>query len=187
MIKRKSTSIIYLIGNPGTGKYTISKELSKHNFIICDNQLINNPIFTLLNYDGFTKIPETGWKAIRDIRNAVFNFITIEQQHNYILTNCLYENKGDRKCYSQVESMALKRGSLFVPVKLLISEKENLRRILQPSRKERQKSIDPQDVYLKKPLIKIEHPHLFTLDVSELSAAQVAKKILKHVSKLKIH
>ena len=141
----------------------------------------------MLNYNGFTKIPESGWNAITRIRNAVFNFITIEQQHNYVLTNCLYENKGDRKCYSQVESMSLKRGSLFVPVKLLISEKENLRRILQPSRKERQKSIDPQDVYLNKPLIKIEHPHLFTLDVSELSAAQVAKKILKHVSKLKVH
>ncbi|HJD62051.1 MAG TPA: hypothetical protein LFW14_00310 [Rickettsia endosymbiont of Degeeriella rufa] len=39
-------------------KYTIAKELSKSGYIICDNQLINNPIFALLEYDGFKEIPE---------------------------------------------------------------------------------------------------------------------------------
>ncbi|HJD60261.1 MAG TPA: hypothetical protein LFW20_06440 [Rickettsia endosymbiont of Omalisus fontisbellaquei] len=42
------TTIIYLIGKPGTGKYTIAKELSKSGYVICDNQLINKPIFALL-------------------------------------------------------------------------------------------------------------------------------------------
>ncbi|MEY4463771.1 MAG: hypothetical protein RLZZ81_742 [Pseudomonadota bacterium] len=49
------TTIIYLIGKPGTGKYTIAKELVESVYIICDNQLINNPIFALLGYDGFKK------------------------------------------------------------------------------------------------------------------------------------
>ena len=52
------TQIVYLIGKPGVGKYTIAKELRKSGFIVCDNQLVNSPIFTLLNYDGYTKIPE---------------------------------------------------------------------------------------------------------------------------------
>ena len=185
MIKRKSTCIIYLVGNPGTGKYTISEELSKHKFIVCDNQLINNPIFTLLNYDGFSKIPEIGWNAIGHIRNAVLDFISIEQNHNYVLTNCLYENEGDRRCYSQVESMALKRGSLFVPVKLLISEEENIKRITEPSRRARWKSIDPQDVYQREQLITIEHPHLLELDVTKLLPGEAAEKILAHIRKLK--
>jgi adenylate kinase family enzyme len=35
--------VLYLIGKPGVGKYTIAKSLcSKHNFIIYDNQMINN-------------------------------------------------------------------------------------------------------------------------------------------------
>ena len=42
-------NIIYLTGKPGIGKYTIAKELAaKHDFIVCDNQLINNYIFDLL-------------------------------------------------------------------------------------------------------------------------------------------
>lgn len=154
--------------------------MAKHGFIICDNQLVNNPIFTLLNYDGFRKIPEIAWDAIGRIRTAVLDFISIEQSNNYVLTNCLYENEGDRGCYSQVESMALKRGSLFIPVKLLISEEEHLKRIIEPSRRDRWKSIDSKEVYNTEPLITIEHPNLLELDVSKLSAAQVAEKILKY-------
>lgn len=52
------TKIIYLTGKPGVGKYTIAKYLSKYGFIVCDNQLINNSIFELLNYDELTSIPE---------------------------------------------------------------------------------------------------------------------------------
>jgi len=181
---QEKSYIIYLIGKPGTGKYTIAQEVAKFGFIVCDNQLINNPIFTLLNYDGFSKIPEIGWDAIGCIRTAVFDFISIEQNHNYVLTNCLYEDEGDRRCYLQAESMALKRGSLFIPVKLLISEKEHLKRITEPSRRARWKSIDPQDVHQTEPLIIIEHPHLFELDISQFSAAQVAEKILKHIQRL---
>lgn len=176
--------IIYLIGHPGTGKYTIAQELANFGFIVCDNQLINNPIFALLNYDGFSQIPEIGWNAIGDIRTAILNFIAAEQNNNYVFTNCLYENKGDRECYSQVESMALKRSSLFIPVKLLISKEENLKRITEPFRRARWKSIDPQDVHQRKQLLTIEHPHLLELEVSLLSASQVAKKILEHIKKL---
>ena len=181
---QKKSYIIYLIGKPGTGKYAIAQELEKFAFIVCDNQLINNPIFTLLNYDGYAKIPDFAWGAIEHIRTAVFDFISIEQNHNYVLTNCLYEDEGDRRCYLQAESMALKRGSLFIPVKLLISEEEHLKRITEPSRRCRWKSIDPQDVYQTEPLIAIKHPHLFELDISQFSAAQVAQKILKNIQKL---
>ncbi|CEG58270.1 TPA: hypothetical protein NQN63_000232 [Legionella pneumophila] len=48
----------------------------------------------------------------------------------------------------------------------------------------RWKSIDPQDVYQTEQLITIEHPHLLELDVSQLSAAQVAENILKHIQRL---
>jgi hypothetical protein len=181
----KSTYIIYLIGHPGTGKYTIAKELAQHNFIICDNQLINNPIFSLLNYDGLTKIPAFAWRAIGGIRNAILDFLATKDDQNYVLTNCLYEAAGDRKCYVQVKNMASQRGSLFVPVKLMISEAENLKRITEPSRRERWKSIDPKDVLSqRKKLINIEHPHLLTLDVSELSAMVAAERILEHVARL---
>jgi predicted ATPase len=93
-MSENQTLIVYLSGKPGAGKYTIAKALSQHGFIVCDNQLINNPIFELLNYDGFAKIPDFGWDAIGRLRNVVFDFLKIEQNNNYVLTNNLYEDGG---------------------------------------------------------------------------------------------
>ncbi len=73
---KQNTTIIYLTGKPGVGKYTIAKELAiKHGFIVCDNQLINNPIFELLQYDGYAKIPDFAWGAIARIRAEIFDFL----------------------------------------------------------------------------------------------------------------
>lgn len=73
------TTIIYLTGKPGVGKYTIAKELAaKYGFIVCDNQLINNPIFELLQYDGYAKIPDFAWEAIGNIRRCVLTFLAKE-------------------------------------------------------------------------------------------------------------
>ena len=175
------TTIIYLTGKPGVGKYTIAKALSKHGYIICDNQLVNNPIFELLQYDGFTKIPDVGWDKISCIRNSVFEFLTSYTQNNYVLTNNLYEDEGDRKLYEQVKQMAHSRGSLFVPIRLLITEEEHLKRVVRPERRERWKSIDPLDVYDKTPLLAIVHPNFLELDVSDLSPESAAEAILNHI------
>ncbi len=176
------TTIIYLTGKPGVGKYTIAKELARsHGFIVCDNQLINNPIFELLQYDGFTKIPDFAWDKISSIRNIVFEFLTAETQNNYVLTNNLYEDDGDRKCYEQVKQMSHLRGSIFVPVRLLITEEEHLKRVVRPERRTRWKSIDPVDVYDQTPLLAIEHPNFLELDVSDLSPESAAEAILMHI------
>lgn len=86
--KRKNTmtKIIYLIGKPGVGKYTIAKKLAEnYGFVVCDNQLINNPIFELLQYDGYGDVPEFAWDNIARIRKEVLDFLSKEQKHNYIL------------------------------------------------------------------------------------------------------
>ncbi len=75
------TTLIYLTGKAGIGKYTIAKELAKsHGFIICDNQLINNPIFELLQYDGYAQIPEFAWDFIARIRDEIFEFLKKHQK-----------------------------------------------------------------------------------------------------------
>ncbi|KJV80305.1 AAA domain protein [Rickettsia hoogstraalii str. RCCE3] len=176
------TTIIYLIGKPGTGKYTIAKELSKSGYIICDNQLINNSIFALLEYDGFKDIPKFAWDAIGCIRDNVFDFITKEPLNNYVLTNVLEENEGDRKLFKQVENMALQRGFIFVPVKLVISKEENNKRVQSLDRALRYKSLRIES---NAELINISHPHLLEIDVSDLTANVVAERILEHVILIK--
>ncbi|MES2215107.1 MAG: hypothetical protein V4485_03700 [Pseudomonadota bacterium] len=174
------TVILYLIGKPGTGKYSIAKELAKTGYTICDNQLINNPIFALLNYDGKSNlyIPEFAWEAIGEIRKKIFDFLVKKTEGSYILTNVLYEDEGDKELFHAVEDMALQRGSTFIPVKLLISEEENIKRIQNIDRSLRYKSIDIEDAKDKRSLLAISHPSLLELDVSELSAESAANRII---------
>lgn len=176
------TVIVYLIGRPGTGKYTISKELAKSGFLICDNQLINNSIFSVSGYDGFTEVSEYAWECIKKIRDVVFEYLEDKTEHSYILTNVLYEeSQGDRDLYNQVKDLAQKRGSLFIPVRLTLNQEEHLRRITNPSRKERFKTIDPQEMHHDKEILVIADTNALEIDVSFLSAAEVSALIVNHI------
>lgn len=177
------TGIIYLIGRAGTGKYTIAQEISKSGYIICDNQLINNPIFTLINYDGTqsTPLPKFVWDSIYTVRQGVFKFLRAEKTSSYVMTNVLYEDSGDRSLFYQMEEVAEARGGFFAPIKLLISEEENKKRIQNPNRQLRLKSINAIHT-TENELINISHPNLLELDVTNLSAADAAQRILEHAA-----
>lgn len=131
------TNLIYLIARSGTGKYTIAKELAKQGYIIVDNQLINNPIFALLDpkdLNSSLTVPTEAWNAIGRIRNIIFEFMALGVSHNYVLTNELFDtDEGDHRLFNQVKDLSVKRGSIFIPVKLLISKQANARRISRSS------------------------------------------------------
>lgn len=183
---KKRSLVIYLTGKPGVGKYTIATTLAEnHGFIVCDNQLINNPVFELLQHDGSANVPEFAWDAIAKIRSEIFEFLTKVPETSYVLTNNLYEDEGDRRLFEEVRAMAEKRNSLFVPVRLIISESEHLRRITNKNRRKRWKTIDPQWVYNKTPLLNYTHPHTLDLDVSNLSAEDAADRIWHFIETIK--
>jgi DUF438 domain-containing protein len=177
--------IVYLTGKPGIGKYTIAKALAKnYDFIICDNQLINNPIFELLQYDGYATIPDFAWDAIARIRTEIFALLTKVPQNNYILTNCLAENDEDKKLYEEVEHMAHLRNSIFIPVRLSITKEKHLKRIVQQERRARWKSIDPREADDHGPMLSITHPNLLELDITTLAPENAAEAIAKHIEKI---
>ena len=70
-------TMIVLIGFAGTEqKYTIGRELSRRTGAkLIDNHLINNPIFTVVNADGITPLPEGIWARVRDARRVVYESI----------------------------------------------------------------------------------------------------------------
>ena len=176
--------VLYLIGKPGTGKYSIAKEIVQFGYVLCDNHLINNPILSLLDRDQL--VPESAWESIEQIRDTVLDFMSHEKHNNYVLTNVLYEKEYDHAIYRKVEQMAQRRGSIFVPVKLHISEEENISRIQNIERGDRFKSMDISDVSPGETLIAVDHPHLLELDVSLLSAKEAAKEILQMIHNHKL-
>ena len=178
------TVVLYLIGRSGSGKYTIAKQLEKYGFKIADNHLVNNPIFALLDLDSVTPIPDEAWNAIAQIRTHVFDFIAQEHKHNYVLTNELLDDEGDHKLFAQVQEMAERRGSLFVPVRLHLSKEENARRIQMPDRALRFKSTRIDERAYQKSLIQVSHPNLMDIDVNHLTAEAVAQKIMEIVESI---
>lgn len=180
----KKPITLYLIGLPGSGKYTIAKELAKSGYKVIDNHLINNPIFSLLDLDNETAISDKAWDSIAAIRDAVFRFIAHHPSANYVFTNVLLEDKEDRAFYDRMLLEAEKRGSLFVPIKLHVASHEHEIRIKAPERKEKFKATSLLEHDKQKGILQIEHPLLLELDVTDLSAKQTAAAILDFVKEV---
>jgi hypothetical protein len=156
--------IIYLIGWPGVGKLTIAKEILKDDksFILCDNHLINNVIFSLLRLNEKYIIPEESWEYIGKIRDVVFDFIAHDKKNNYILTNVLNDDEGDKSLFQKVENLARRKNALLIPVKLFAEYNEHAKRIQNIKREKLFKSRDLKDIMSYKNLLKISHENLLT-------------------------
>lgn len=181
--------VIYLIGFPGVGKYTIAKEIAqKTDFKIVDNHLINNPIFSIIDRDQ--KIPPQVWNIIGRVWDLVMEtIIDISPQHyNFILTNVLLEsNENDKIWFSRVENMTRQRKAIFVPVRLHCAVDVHQNRIALPERAERMKLTDihaPKRLSENEKVLATDNPNVLDLDTSEISASEAADKILAHAQKI---
>lgn len=186
-----ANTMIYLLGFPGTGKYTIAKEIvAQAGFRLVDNHLINNPIFSLIQTDGKTKLPRMVWDYTDRIWEVVADTMVnlSPPDASFVLTNMLIEGEaGDMAHFGKVSTVAEKRGACLVPVRLDISNvEEHIRRITASDRADRFKETDagrPQYYAETKKILRPDHPHVLTLDVTTLSASDAAAEILQHARK----
>jgi hypothetical protein len=187
--KLKNT-LIYLIGYPGTGKYTIAQDIvQKTGFRLVDNHLINNPIFSVIRLDGQTKLPERVWTNVTKVWEAVSDTLIHVSQpdESFILTNWLRDgDEGDQIHFERVCNIAVQRRAHFVPIRLLISDVgEHARRITTPSRKDRMKQTDPEapQRYASMDVLQVGHPNVLSLDITRLTASEAGDIVLTHAHK----
>jgi hypothetical protein len=178
-------AFIYLIGFAGCGKLTIAQAIqARCDCILVDNHLINNVIFSLIDPDGKTKLPDKVWEQVRRVRSAVLNTIRdlAKPGRIFIFTNELLEAEDlHRQIFLEIAELTRHRGALFLPVRLTIAPVELTRRVVSPGRAERFKEIDAQAALTKAQEREVFRPHGFDfleLDVTTITAEEAAERIL---------
>lgn len=204
-LKSGAMPIIHLNGFPGTGKLTIARKLveklnagpPKHtsteatgyaNARLVHNHLLIDPANAILSRT------QPGYQQLRKaIREAIFtSLITESSTHGtiYVFTDWQSGDEVGSGVCSEFETMAQARGSQFVPILITCDEQENIRRLRGTERATWSKitdselllqfrqQVDPPPVYEFR-----ENEARLTVDVTSLSAEQVAEVIVMHVSR----
>jgi chloramphenicol 3-O-phosphotransferase len=178
-------ALIYLIGFAGCGKLTIAQAIqARCDCILVDNHHINNVIFSLIDPDGKTKLPDQVWEHVRQVRSAVLATIRdlAKPGRTFLFTNELLEGaERDRQLFLEIAALACHRRALFLPVRLTIAPGELARRVVSPGRAERFKEIDPQAALTKAREREVFRPNGFDfldIDVTTITAEEAAERIL---------
>jgi hypothetical protein len=99
----------------------------------------------------------------------------------------LFDDDEGRALFAQVKELAEKRRSLFVPVVLQCAKNQHLRRVASAGRAKHMRATSVsgvEKIISRSNLLPIVHPNLLTLNNTNLSAANAAKKIMAHISTL---
>lgn len=183
-----------LTGFPGSGKFTVSRALHEQieatgdTTRVVDNHWINNPIFGLVNQDGLTPLPSEVWERVGEVAEAVIR--TIEEltpRSWHVIFTAYLDGVTDTGFVPRLESVSKARGSVFVPVRLLVDPEENARRIVSPERRSRMKSIDPDEPFrLAATGEPYDHGHAntLTIDITDKQPDETATAILTHAAQL---
>jgi len=183
--------VVVLIGFAGTGKYTIGRELAALTGAkLIDSHLINNALFTAVNADGVTPLPEQIWEKVRRARHLVYETIRdlSPRELSFIFTIQLIEEDGeDHAAFADLVELAAVRRSLLVPIRLVCDVEELCRRVVGPGRAAMLKQITIAAARQRaetKTVLTPRHPNVRTIDVTQKSARDSAAEVLDHVLSL---
>lgn len=178
--------IIHLNGFPGVGKMTIAKIVAKE----LDAHVLDDFTLTKLVYVATDRNSPQYVAFLRDLTNVVYAHLGMADPSGLvILTNALattYPEDKDR--FKQVQELSETRGDSFVPIQIVCSPEEAMRRAELSNRHDKQKLTDPAalgNILNKSALIHpTDHPNQLTLDVTDLVAEQAADEVVAHIKKI---
>jgi chloramphenicol 3-O-phosphotransferase len=181
-------AIIYLFGYSGCGKLTIARAIqAQMDCIVAHNHLINNVIFSLIDADGKSKLPEAVWRNVKRVRSAAFDTIRdlAKPGRTFVLTNTLLDNDPeDAEWFQDVVQLARDRNAFFLPVRLTLSPEELARRVVSPGRAEQFKEVDPVAAMKKANQSQVLRPQghdVLEMDITTMTAEDVEGRIVERL------
>lgn len=182
--------IIYINSWPGVGKHTIAKELERQ--MEGKGRVVRNHLHIDLAGAILPRTSPDYLELRRQLRSALFNTLAASQDtfgYIYVFTDFQTGNEEGASVATEYATAAKKRGCAFVPVVLTCAEAENERRMRWPERLELVEGgmgmLVDTDVLkgfrARGEIYRFQGPEQLVLDVSEISPAQAAERILQHV------
>lgn len=181
--------IVYVIGYSGVGKRTIAKEIVKLTAIkLIDRTVVHDLIFKITNKkDGLSKKSIRHITSIREILlDVILDCARMEQ--SFIITDELYQGNFEHKnTYHKVKYIAEKRGSVFIPVRLLCETDVIVKRFTSKDRSNEFKNTVPETAIEninKNAILTFSHPNLIQIDTTDLTPRDSAKLIVAKMEKI---
>ena len=178
-----------MLGYPGMGKRTVGVELADRlDGVLVDSQLLFYPVVALWRWDGKSWMPSQIWDRVALIRDVVLQ--TIEDlaptTNNYIFTNVLKDEPDGVASFEQLQSLAQRRGSLFLPVMLTCDIDVQVSRIDNADRIALRKGSDPEGYRRHRENTVLFQPpkdETFTIDTTKTRPEENAEKIYAELIK----
>lgn len=178
--------IIHLNGFPGVGKMTIAKIVAQQ----MGAQLLDDFTLTKLVYTACDRQSPLYAPFLRDLTNVVYAYLgQASRDDTVVMTNAFATTYPEDKAgFDRVVELAETRGDPFIPVMIICSPEEAMRRAELSHRHDKQKLTDPAalgNLLNKAALIHpANHPNALTIDVTDLVAEQAADVIIAHAKKV---
>lgn len=181
--------IILLIGIAGCGKRTIGRALEKsRGYTLIYNHTFSNIILNLVHLDPQeTFIPDPVRHKINDILQVILSTIRelSPADKSFIFTSeMLAGTEKAEMLYTSLLETAKASGRIFVPIRLLCSEEELIRRIQDPAREGHFKTTNPKrasKIFNDYQLYTTGHKNEITIEVTNMQPDAVAQKIIDHL------
>lgn len=179
-----TNQVIYIVGPPGVGKYTVASELAiQISAQLVDNHYCLNPIFSLIQQDGITPLSDEVWRRVKQIREAVMKTIATlsPPDWNFVFTHAFTGTPQDYEMAEQIFAVADRRSADILVVRLTCSPEELVKRVTMPQRQLRFKEVDPESALRNAtlPLIDVCSRKTITIDTSSLNPSATVEQILQ--------
>jgi len=180
-------TVVYLIGPPGVGKYTVGRVLAaRMPARLIDNHYWNNPVFDLVEPDGLAPLPDAIWERAATVRSAVLETIATlaPRERSFVFTHAVSTDGGhplDLVIAGQILRTAERRGARTLVARLSCSAERLAQRIAEPGRAARLKERDAgrAAAYAAQRPFETGHPWTIDIDTSESPPSDTADRIMQ--------